>query len=164
MKGLFTKPVLLPRPKKSFYQKPTPLTRYIKLAHPPIGIFVEDVDRFEVKEMMERRPFTKSTRYDWLMHYIPESIKKWLVVIRKRLWVFLKQTQPKIIIKMEKNQENQKHKKKKKQSEDNIIKNVRNLFQVLKENEAIKYKIIRNIRTLFESKKRRKLLPTSKCW
>ena len=38
-------------------------------------------------------------------------------------------------------------------TEDNIIKNERNLFGLKKENEAIKDRIIRDIRTLFESKK-----------
>ena len=38
----------------------------------------------------------------------------------------------------------------KKQSEENIIKSIRNLFILKKENEAIKDRIIRDIRTLFE--------------
>ena len=38
----------------------------------------------------------------------------------------------------------------KKQSEDKIIKNVRNLFRLKKENEAIKNRIIRDIKNLFE--------------
>ena len=38
----------------------------------------------------------------------------------------------------------------KKQSEDNIIKNIRNLFWLKKGNEAIKDKIVRDIKTLFE--------------
>ena len=45
----------------------------------------------------------------------------------------------------EKTQENQN-----KQSEDKIIKNVRNLFRLKKENEAIKNRIIRDIKNLFE--------------
>ena len=38
----------------------------------------------------------------------------------------------------------------KKQSEVNIIKNIRNLFKLKKENNTIKDRIIRDIRTLFE--------------
>ena len=38
----------------------------------------------------------------------------------------------------------------KKQSEDTIIKNVRNLFRLKKENEAIKDRKIRGIKDLFE--------------
>ena len=37
-----------------------------------------------------------------------------------------------------------------KQSEDNIIKNIRSLFKIKKENEAIKGRIIWDIRTFFE--------------
>ena len=37
-----------------------------------------------------------------------------------------------------------------KQSEDNIIKNIRNLFKLKKERKAIKYRTIRDIKTLFE--------------
>ena len=42
----------------------------------------------------------------------------------------------------------------KKQSEENIIKRIRNLFQLKKENEAIKDRIIRDISTLFEQKEK----------
>ena len=38
----------------------------------------------------------------------------------------------------------------KKQSEESIIKSIRNLFKLRKENEEIKDGIIRDIRTLFE--------------
>ena len=38
----------------------------------------------------------------------------------------------------------------KKQSEENIIKSIRKLFKLKKENNAIKGKIIRDIRTLFK--------------
>ena len=38
----------------------------------------------------------------------------------------------------------------KKQSEENIIKSIRNIFKLKKENEAIKDRIIRDIRTLFK--------------
>ena len=37
-----------------------------------------------------------------------------------------------------------------KQSEENIIKNIRNLFKLKKENQAIKDRIIRDIKSLFE--------------
>ena len=38
----------------------------------------------------------------------------------------------------------------KKQSEENVVKRIRNLFKLKKENEAIKDRIIRDIRALFE--------------
>ena len=37
-----------------------------------------------------------------------------------------------------------------KKIEDNIIKDIRNLFKLKKENKAIKYKVIRDIKNLFE--------------
>ena len=42
----------------------------------------------------------------------------------------------------------------KKQSEENIIKRIRNLFKLKKENEAIKERIIRDIRTLYEQEEK----------
>ena len=34
------------------------------------------MDKFEEKEVMKERIFTKNTWYDWLINYIPEPIKK----------------------------------------------------------------------------------------
>ena len=41
-----------------------------------------------------------------------------------------------------------------KQSEENIIKSIRNLFKLKKENEAIKDRIIRDIRAHFEQEEK----------
>ena len=71
------------------------------------------------------------------------------MLLRKKLWFFLKEKQPKITIKVERTQETKNSKRKiKKQSEDNIITDLRN--QVLKRHRTIKDKIIRHIRTCFE--------------
>ena len=65
--------------------------------------------------------------FNWLINYIPEFVKKRWVVLKTKLWVFLKQIQPRIIvnqhvsrmcIKVQRNRENQKWKK---QSEHEII-------------------------------------------
>ena len=40
-----------------------------------MDIYDVRLDKFEEKEMMEKRPFTKHTRYGWLINYIPETIK-----------------------------------------------------------------------------------------
>ena len=61
MEDLFTKPIYLPRPKKFFYQKLEPLPRPRKLAHPPINLSVASIDKFEEKEIMVKRAFTKNT-------------------------------------------------------------------------------------------------------
>ena len=52
----------------------------------------------------------------------------------------------------------------KKEVDDNIIKNIRNPFRLKKENEAIKDRITREISNLFELKWRRKLFQTNKDW
>ena len=70
------------------------------------------------------------------------------MVLQKKLWVFLKQKQPKIILNYRvvgKNQENRIQ-----NSEDNIIKDIGSLFKLKKENEVIKDGIIRDIKKLFE--------------
>ena len=59
MDDLFTKPVPLLRPKKSFYQKPTLSPTPKKLAHSPIDISSTDIDKSEEKEMMKKISFAK---------------------------------------------------------------------------------------------------------
>ena len=41
----------------------------------PIIVSIDDMDKFEQKEMKKKRP-VKNTWYDWLINYIPGSIKK----------------------------------------------------------------------------------------
>ena len=41
----------------------------------PVIVSIDDIDKVEQKEMKKIRPI-KSTRYDWLINYIPELIKK----------------------------------------------------------------------------------------
>ena len=53
----------------------------------------------------------------------------------------------------------------KKQSEENIIKSIRNLFKLTKENKAIKDRVIRYIRTLFKQEHDYcKLIRVGKFW
>ena len=40
-----------------------------------MDIYDVSLDESEEKEMMKKRPFAKSTRYDWLINYSPETIK-----------------------------------------------------------------------------------------
>ena len=42
----------------------------------PIFVSIDNMDKFEEKEVMKERIFTKNTWYDWLINYIPEPIKK----------------------------------------------------------------------------------------
>ena len=46
-----------------------------KLFLKPIIVFIDDMDRFERKEMKKIRP-VKNIWYDWLINYIPAPIKK----------------------------------------------------------------------------------------
>ena len=41
----------------------------------PIIVSIEDMDKFEQKEMKKIRPI-KNSWYDWLINYIPKPIKK----------------------------------------------------------------------------------------
>ena len=43
----------------------------------PINIYLNDRDEFEIKELTNKRTFTKNSWYDWydwLINYIPEPI------------------------------------------------------------------------------------------
>ena len=70
--------------------------------------------------------------------------------VKDKAWVFLKQTQPRILV----NQYVSKRKKRKlklqKYSEDTIIEDKRSLFRLKKENAAIKDRIIRDSKILFD--------------
>ena len=104
MENIFTKPVPLPKPKKYFYQKCTCLPRPRKLAHSPINMFVKDIDKFEEKEMT-KRPFIKNNWYDWLIHHIPEPIRKTMGGVKGEIMGLFNYG---IIIKVERNQKKKK--------------------------------------------------------
>ena len=42
----------------------------------PINISINDIDKFEKKELTKKKTFTKNTSYDWYNWLIPEPIKK----------------------------------------------------------------------------------------
>lgn len=65
--------------------------------------------------------FAKSTWYYWFINYIPELIRKWLVVLKTNLLVFLKQTQPKCVINVYAGGKKPRKPKRKKQSKGNVI-------------------------------------------
>ena len=74
------------------------------------------------------------------------------------LSVFLKQTQPRVIVNqhlltMRIKVEKTKKTTTRKQLEFNVNKNVRNLFKLGKENETIKNRMIRDIRNFFQQEK-----------
>ena len=47
----------------------------------PVIVSIDDMDRFEQKEIKKKRPI-KITRYDCKISYIPSSIKKLSVVLK----------------------------------------------------------------------------------
>ena len=100
---------------------------------------------------MKKRLHVKNTWYDWLINYVPKSVKDGRWNYRKKYEHFLNKHNQRLSwtsaccegIKKTKN-------KKKAIREGYIIKNIRNLFKQRKENDAIKDRIIRDIRNLFE--------------
>ena len=109
------------------------------------------MDKFEKNELTKKRTLTRNTWYDqynWLINYIPEPIQKALGEVTDQIMSpfktkdYSKPEPVKIVYGGEK-----------KQSKENIIKSIRNLFNLKKENEAIKDRMFRDIRTLFEQRK-----------
>ena len=105
------------------------------------------MDKFEQKEMKKKRP-VKDTWQDWLISYTPEPIGKSESDFKDQVVSIFKTNIPKQTMygrgkKLSKP-------KTQKQSVENIIKSIKYLFILKKENKEIKDRIIRDIRTLFE--------------
>ena len=89
------------------------------------------MDKFEEKELIKKRTFTKNTWFDWcdwLINYIPEPIKKTMDGVKDQIMslfirIIVNQNMSKLCIQVERN--NQKK----------AIKSVRNIFKLKKENE-----------------------------
>ena len=121
-----------------------------------INISIYDMDKFGKKELTMKRTFTKNTWfdwYDWLINYIPESIRTAVGRVKDQIINILKTkdySKPKRV-KTEYGGGRKSSKLKiQKQSEENMIKSIKKLFKLKKENEAIKDGIIRYISTLFK--------------
>ena len=94
-----------------------------------INISINDMDKFEKKELTKKRTFTKNTWYDWY---------DWLIYYIKTK----DYNKPELVKTVYGNG--------KKESEENIIKSIRNLSKLKKEKEEIKDRIIRDIKALFK--------------
>ena len=97
--------------------------------------------------MKKKRP-VKDTWQDWLINYTPEPIRKSESDFKDQVVSIFKTNIPKQTMygrgkKLSKP-------KTQKQSVENIIKSIKYLFILKKENKEIKDRIIRDIRTLFE--------------
>ena len=101
--------------------------------------------------MKKNRPI-KNTWYDWLINYVPMPIRKFVGCFKDEVVSPFRTNTTKYYGKQTLYGRGKKPSKPKtqNQSEENIIKSIRNLFKLNKENEAIKDRIIRYIRALFE--------------
>ena len=110
------------------------------------------MNKFEKEELSKKRTFTKNTWYDWsdwLINYIPEPIKKNVDEVKNQIMSLFKTkdySKPERVKTMDGGG--------KKKSKENIIKSIRNLFKLKKENETIKDRIIRDITTLFQQEEK----------
>ena len=45
-----------------------------------INVSIDDMEKFEEKEMINKIPFVKSPWYNWLINYFFECITKWVLL------------------------------------------------------------------------------------
>ena len=101
---------------------------------------IDDIDRFEQKELKRKR-FIKDALCDWLINYIPVPIRKTVSGYKDKVVSFSENFSKKTVGHGKKLS---KLKIQKESEEYNIIRNIRNLFRLKKENEAIKYRIFKD--------------------
>ena len=102
-----------------------------------INISINDMDKFEKKELTKKRTFTKNIWYDWynwLIKYIPEPLKKSVGRVKDQIMSLFKTKDYSKPVKTVNGRG-------KKESEENIIKNIRNLFKP-KKRKKLKIEII----------------------
>ena len=114
----------------------------------PIIVSIVYMDKLEQKEMKKIRS-TKITWYDWLINYIPESIRKSVGGFNDKVISLFKTNTPKQTV-------YGRGKKLSKPKTQNKINSIRNPFILKKKTKEIKNVIIRDIWTLFETEKRKK--------
>ena len=96
---------------------------------------VDDMDRFEQKEMKKKRPI-KNSWYDWLTDYIPNPIRKTVSGFADKVVSLKSNTQEEYGKQTMYVSGDRPWKLKiQKQREDNIIKSIRSLFKLEKEND-----------------------------
>ena len=119
----------------------------------PINLSIDDIDKFEEKEITKKRTFEKNTSYDFLTNFIFE---KTVGCVKDKVMSLFKTNTTKDYSKLTRVKNvyggGKKSRKPKiqNQSEDKMMKNMRNLFRLKMENEAIKNRMIGDINTLFE--------------
>ena len=60
------------------------------LSTEPLNISSEDIDKFGKKEMMKKRLVRKNTWYDSLINYIPETLRKLVDGIERKVMSLFK--------------------------------------------------------------------------
>ena len=119
----------------------------------PIMVSIDDMDKFEQKEMKKIRPI-KNTWYDWLINFIPEPIRKSVGGFNDKILNLFKTNTPKRTV----------YGTGKKLSKPKT-QNIRNPFifkKKKKKKKKIKDRVIRDIWTRFETRKKRKKEITEK--
>ena len=91
----------------------------------------------------------KNTRYNWLINYIPELIRKTLSGFQDKIVIFFKTNTPDYGKQTMYKRRKKLSKPNTKKIEENINTSIRNLFKI-KKNKVIKERIIIDIRTLCE--------------
>ena len=105
----------------------------------PITVSIDDMDKFERKEMKKIRPI-KNTWYDWLISYIPDPMRKSVDAFKYKTFSVFKKNTPK-----------QTAYGRRKKPRKATTGSIRNLFILTK--KETKDKIIRDINTLKRKKK-----------
>ena len=105
-------------------------------------VSIDDVDKFEQKEMKEIRPI-KNTWYDWIIN--SEPVRKSVGGFKDKIISLFKTNTPKQTV----------HGRGKKLSTPKT-QNIRNLFILKKKKEEVNDRIIRDIQKLFKTQKEKK--------
>ena len=95
-----------------------------------IIVSIDDMDKFEQKEMKTIRPI-KNTWYDWFINYIPDTIRKGAGAFKDKIVSLFETNTPKQAVYERRKILNKS--KIQKQSEENITNRIRNLFILKKE-------------------------------
>ena len=105
-----------------------------------IIVSINDMGRFEQKEMKRKRP-SINTWYDWLINYILEPIRKIVGGFKDKVASIFKTNTPKDYGKQTaygKGKKSSKPKTQRQADEDTIIRNIRNLFKQRRKMKQLK--------------------------
>ena len=118
---------------KELKDREVKIKRELLLCIKPITVSTDDMYMFEQKEMKKKRPI-KNTWYDWLISYVPNPIRKTVGGFKGNVVSLFKTNTLEEYGKQTVHGSGNRPSKLKiqKQTEDNIIKSIRNLFELKK--------------------------------